>query len=174
MSDESKFTLFGTDSVEWCWRRPSERLDSRFTKKTVKHGGGGKVMVWGCMTWSGLGQLVHIEGKLDRFQCRDILERDFLGSLDDLGLDLRSIIFQQDNDPKHTSKLVQGWLSNNHVETLDWVAQSLDMNPIEHLWHHLGTMVNSCSPPPHNADELWEVLQEEWEKVGLDYVRNLI
>jgi len=45
-SDESIFHVFGSDGMEWCWRRPGERLDPRFTKKKVKHGSG-KVTVWG-------------------------------------------------------------------------------------------------------------------------------
>jgi len=34
--------------IEWCWRKPEQRLDPRFTKKKLKHGGR-KVTVWG---WS--------------------------------------------------------------------------------------------------------------------------
>ena len=37
--DESKFNLFGSDSREWCWRRPEEAHDTRYTKKKLKHGG---------------------------------------------------------------------------------------------------------------------------------------
>jgi hypothetical protein len=39
-SDESIFCLIGSDGMEWCWRKPNEHLDPRFTKKRVKHGGG--------------------------------------------------------------------------------------------------------------------------------------
>ena len=47
-SDESKFNLIGSDGRSWCWRRPGEEFDQRYTKKVVKHGGG-NVMVWGCV-----------------------------------------------------------------------------------------------------------------------------
>ena len=45
-SDESIFCLFGSDGIEWCWRKPEQHLDPWFVKKKVKHGNG-KVMVWG-------------------------------------------------------------------------------------------------------------------------------
>jgi hypothetical protein len=41
--------------------KPGQALDPRFTKKTVKHGGG-NVMVWGCITGQGMGRLHRIEG----------------------------------------------------------------------------------------------------------------
>jgi hypothetical protein len=101
-SDESIFRVFGSDGREWCWRKPGERFDPRFTKKRVKHGGG-KVTVWGMITPHGVGRLVRIEGNLTADLYRDILQEDVLGSFSDLGLDPNDFYFQQDNDPKHTS-----------------------------------------------------------------------
>ena len=42
-------------------------------------------------------------------------------------------IFQQDNDPKHKSKLVQEFKKMRKVKLLDHPAQSPDLNPIENL-----------------------------------------
>jgi len=87
-SDESIFHVFGSDGIEWCWRRPGERLDPRFTKKKVKHGGG-KVTVWGMITAKGVGRIVRIEGNLNKELYRDILEDDVLGTYRDLHMDPR-------------------------------------------------------------------------------------
>jgi transposase len=49
-----------------------------------------------------------------------------------MGLD--HFIFQQDNDPKHTSKLAKRFFEEKNIELLPWAPQSPDLNPIENLW----------------------------------------
>ena len=61
-------------------------------------------MVWGCMGWESVGKLAEIEGRMDANQYVDILKDNLLPSLEESGVPLEDVIFQQDNDPKHTSK----------------------------------------------------------------------
>ena len=55
-SDESKFNIFGSDGQNYMWRKPNTELAIRHLHQTVKHGGG-SVMVCGCMTASGKGNI---------------------------------------------------------------------------------------------------------------------
>ena len=67
---------------------------------------------------------------------RAILNENLLQSAQDLRLGKR-FTFQQDNDPKHTAKTMQEWLRDKSLNVLEWPRQSLDFNPIVHLWREL-------------------------------------
>jgi len=107
-SDESKFNVFGSDGKPYVRRPPNKQLDPKYTKKTVKHGGA-SIMVWGCFIASGVCPLVKIEGIMNGKMDRDILINNLSGEYaDNLPL---AWIFQHENDPKHTSKIVKSWLN---------------------------------------------------------------
>ena len=104
-ADESKFNIFGSDGQNYLWRKPNTKLEIRHLHQTVKHGGG-SVMVWGCMGASGTANLIFIDGILDKYKYSNILKNNLKGSARKLGL-LEDFHFQQDNDPKHTSRIVK-------------------------------------------------------------------
>ena len=55
-----------------------------------------------------------------------------------------------------------------------WPAQSPDLNPIEHLWHHLKVKLAQYEKPAQSVTELWERVQEKWEKIPVEVCQNLI
>lgn len=55
-----------------------------------------------------------------------------------------------------------------------WPAQSLDLNPIEHLWSHLKRKLVEYEEPPKGIHELWERVQVEWDQIGAGVCQNLI
>ena len=172
-SDESKFNLVGSDGRRWCRRRVGEEFLDRNVHKAVKHGGG-KVNVWGVISWHGVGRLHRVTGNLTAHQFVQILDQSLLGSLEDTSTSKHDIIFQQDNDPKHTSKLGRAWFSENGNTLLPWAPSSPDMNPIEHVWNVLDRKVRSRPILPQNAEELWLALEEEWYKLDVQFIRKLI
>ncbi len=131
-SDETKINRIGSDGRVWVWKQAGEGLINREVQGTVKFGGG-NIMVWGCMGWEGVGHLAEVEGRMDANQYVDILEDNLLPSLEESGISMEDVIFQQDNDPKHTSNKAKKWMEDSNINVLDWPPQSPDLNPIEHL-----------------------------------------
>ena len=68
-----------------------------------------------------------------------------------------------DNDPKHTSKVVEKWLKDSKVKVLEWPSQSPDLNPIENLWVDLKKRVRARRPT--NLTQLQQLCQEEWDRI---------
>ena len=172
-SDESKFSIFGSDGRQYCWRRPKEPLRSQHVIPTVKYGGGG-IMVWGCMTWQGVGFLCRIDGTMDANLYQTILGDELLATLQWYKLKKGNIYFQHDNDPKHTAKSTKKWLIDSKIKVLGWPAQSPDLNPIEHLWNEMDRRLRKRPLRPRNKDELWDVLQEIWEGIEPEFCQKLI
>ena len=142
-------------------------------KQTLKHGGG-SVMVWGCMTFFGLGELQRINGIMDQYMYRSILEDKLLKTVENMPFEVNEVIFQQDRDPKHTAKSVKKWLETQQFTLLEWPAQSPDLNPIENLWSYLKSHIyNSYDSPASSLDILWERIDEQWQKIQPDYFETL-
>ncbi len=131
----------------------------RNTKKNAWCLHGGSVLMWGCMSAAGVGELHFIDGIMNSQMYCSILKEKMLPSLRALG---RHALFQHDNDPKHTSKATVGFLKKNRVKVIQWPSMSPDLNPIEHLWGILKRQVEHHSPS--SIQSLKEVILEEWKK----------
>jgi hypothetical protein len=81
---------------------------------------------------AGTGKLVRIEGIMDGAKYREILVGNRFQSSRDLRLG-RRFTFQQDNKPKHTAEATLERFKGKHLHVLEWLSQSLDLNPIENL-----------------------------------------
>ena len=115
----------------------------------------------GCMGWNGVGHLAEVEGRMDADQYVSILEDHILPSLEESGLSGEEVIFQQDNDLKHTFKKGKMWMEGNKITLLDWPAQSPDLSTIEHQWVHLKRKLDEYPTAPKGVWEIWERVAEE-------------
>ncbi len=79
-SDETKINVFETDGFKTVWRRKGEEYKEKCMVPTVKHGGS-SVLMWGCMSAAGVGELHSIDGIMNSQMYCSILKEKMLPSL---------------------------------------------------------------------------------------------
>uniref|UniRef100_A0A1A8N175 Transposable element Tcb1 transposase n=2 Tax=Nothobranchius pienaari TaxID=704102 RepID=A0A1A8N175_9TELE len=119
-TDESKFEIFDSSRRIFVRRRVGERMVPQCVTSTVKYGGG-SVMVWGIFAVSRVGSLYRVKGPLNQNGYHSILQHHAVPS----GMRLvgQWFILQQDNDPKHKSKLCQNYLRKKRTRWSTWSGQ---------------------------------------------------
>jgi hypothetical protein len=84
---------------------------------------------------------------------------------------VHNIVIQQDNDPKHTSKLATQWFRDHNIEVLVWPPSLPDENIVEHAWDQVDHQVCQREVQPWNLEDLWVALQEEWAALDIKFIR---
>lgn len=172
-SDETKINRLGSDGRHWVWKKSRGRLTSQVVTGTVKFGGG-SVMVWGCITYHGVGYACRIDGTMNAELYTSILSDELANTIEYYDMDRNKLVFQHDNDSKHRSQNCRMWLQSNKIELLDWPSQSPDLNPIEHLWWYLKSKLNGYEKEASGIKELWERVEREWEAIPAQTCVDLI
>jgi hypothetical protein len=90
--DETKINCLESDGCKWVWKKVGEELSDRLVEGTVKFGGG-SLMMWGCMTWHGVGYAFKINGRMDGDLYLQILKDELQETLQYYGLHPPDIIF---------------------------------------------------------------------------------
>ena len=129
---------------------------------------GGSIMVWGCLTANGVGDLAGIDGIMNAEKYRQILIHHAIPSgkrLIDNGF-----IFQQDNDPNHTAQKGKSYLewkeTFKDVQVIKWLPLSPNLNIIESLWDYLDQKKKKrAEKQPKSKEHLWELFQNAWNNI---------
>jgi len=94
------------------------------------------IMIWGCITYFGVGTVDFAEGNINAKRYIDILEGNSWPVIAQ-HFPENSCIFQDDNAPVHRARSVVEYRLRNKIKTLTWSAQSPDLNIIENVSHRL-------------------------------------
>ncbi len=142
-----KVNLFDLDGVQHVWWRPGEEYQENCALPTVKHGGG-SIMVWGCMSAAGTGELRFIEGNMDSNMYCDILKQKMMPSLQKL---FSNITTTPNTPPRWQLPCFWRWGEG------DGVAKYVSRP--EPYWAHVG------HPQTEGEKQLRDVIMEEWKRM---------
>lgn len=89
--------------------------------------------------------------------------------------------FMHDNARIYTARITRRWLHERGITPITWPAYSSDLNPIEHLWYRLKSLMNKLYSQYNNFstseeewDSFYEALKDCWRPIPSSLIRALI
>jgi hypothetical protein len=166
LKEEEKFdnVIFTDESsvVLEVHRRKSFRKRGQPRKLKYKYKHPLKVHVWAGISKRGATGIVIFDGIMTATRYGDILSAALLPFIQMAYPDGHRLY--QDNDPKHASRYIQNFFSENGVNWWKGPAESPDLNPIEKVWGNLKVFLQD-KVKPKNLAELKAGIRQYWKKL---------
>lgn len=133
-----------------------------------------QVHVWGAISRRGKASLCIFEGIMESTFYQSILRDHLLPFVQAAYPEHHR--FQQDNDPKHTSRATKKWMEDNGVNWWQTTPESPDLNPIENVWHQMKEHLRRHVKPMNKAEliMLIEGLKQAWRNISIEQCNRYI
>lgn len=161
-SDETYIELHGAPLCVW------HRNGARPTAPRSKYSS--KMLFWAAISIKTRTDLISSSGTMNSERYCQMLKDSFIPFT--IRSRTRRFFLQQDNAPAHISKLSKAFFATNDLKTIEWPANSPDLNPIENIWGILKRNVSIRSPTTMN--ELSFFAADEWAKIPAETVQKTI
>jgi len=168
-SDECKVDI-GLNHRVFVWRKVGESYlpCCLGTPPTLKI----SLMIWGCITYDGVGTLTVTQGNVNSQQYITILD-NHLWPVICKHFPTGEFICQDDNAPIHRARAVSEYKFRNGIHSMLWPAQSPDINIIENLWYRLKRELKHLPRNLTSASELETAIRVIWNKTPVSYIKIL-
>ena len=166
-SDESQIVL-GTNNRVYICRKDDEKYNphlscSRSERKI-------SLMIWG--VYDGVGTLTAVDGNINSAKYIDILDRN-LWPVVVWYFEGKEHLFMDDNAAVHRAHTVENYKHQNEVTSMEWPAQSPDLNTIENIWVYMKKELQKSAVDITTKNDFLREIQSVWRNIELDYIRNL-
>ncbi|RPB00642.1 hypothetical protein L873DRAFT_1679622, partial [Choiromyces venosus 120613-1] len=109
----------------------------------------------------------------------EIYDQYLIPFLFSLNFPIEEIRVLEDNVRYHSTGHNQVVTSTFNIQKLPLPANSPDLNPIENAWHILKVRLwkrftQNTWKRPSSEDELWAVMEEEWEAIDQEILDRLV
>lgn len=135
-TNESRFTRESDSGRLLIWREQNTRYHQSNTVERDSYCDDG-IMVWEGISLGGHTDLhVFQGGTLTGVRYRDEILDPYVRPY--VGASGSDFILRDDNAKPHRAVVVEEYLEGLLLKRKEWLARSPDLNPIEHMWGHLG------------------------------------
>ena len=169
-SDETQVVI-GKNKAVHVWRKSTEKWRPECLN-VLKGPTNVSCMFWGCITRDGVGTLVPVEGNINSDKYIEYLDNNLWPVIAKV-FGANPYIFQDDNATPHRSLRTSAWKTENNINTMDWPAQSPDLNIIEIIWLTIKIKLCKVVNDINTRADLIAAVTKIWEKLPQVYIKSL-
>jgi len=168
-SDESQIVVWSNNCI-YVWRKGDEvnrpDLVCRHSQRKVS------LMIWGYLSFNGIGTLTDVKGNINSKIYTDVLENNLLSVIARYFAD-NEYVFQDDKAPVHRARITENNKQENNINCTTWPAQSPDLNVCENVWLHIKMVIRSISGNINTQNKLIAEMRRVWESLPINYIQGL-